>query len=115
MNFVIERIGRENDEQEEDIIDNFSYEFFDEEKPSQEINKKINSNLIQNKEKEKAKDNKIKPKKEVNKVHNSIQDIDNDMIIDFDEENLDMKDSNKINYSLDQDDIIEILHLNGAV
>ena len=112
MNFVIERIGRENDEQEEDIIDNFSYEFFDEEKPSQEINKKINSNLIQNKEKEKAKDNKIKPKKEVNKVHNSIQDIDNDMIIDFDEENLDMKDSNKINYSLDQDDIIEILHLN---
>ena len=112
MNFVIERIGRENEEQEEEIIDNFSYEFFDEEKPNQENNKKKNANLIQNKEKTKEKNNKTKPKKEVKKVHNSIHDIDNDMIIDFDEENLDMKESNKINYSLDQDDIIEIIHLN---
>ena len=34
------------------------------------------------------------------------------MVIDFDEENIERKNSNKNNYSLDQEDIIEILNLN---
>ena len=43
MKFVIERIGRENyDEDDDEIIDNFAYEFFEEEKKiTKEINNKI--------------------------------------------------------------------------
>ncbi len=92
MKFVIERIGRENyDEDEDEIIDNFAYEFFEEEK---KITKEIN--------------NKIKKENE-KKI---IKEIDNDMVIDFDEENNEKEKSNKNNYSLDQEDIIEILNLN---
>ena len=92
MKFVIERIGRENyDEDEDEIIDNFAYEFFEEEK---KITKEIN--------------NKIKKENE-KKI---IKEIDNDMVIDFDEENDEREKSNKNNYSLDQEDIIEILNLN---
>ena len=35
------------------------------------------------------------------------------MIIDFDEENIEKRDSNNNNYSLDQEDILEILNLNN--
>ena len=92
MKFVIERIGRENyEENDDEIIDNFAYEFFEEEK---KINKEINNKI------KKEKDKKI------------IKEIDNDMVIDFDEENNEKEKSNKNNYSLDQEDIIEILNLN---
>ena len=87
MKFVIERIGRENyDEDEDEIIDNFAYEFFEEEK---KITKEIN--------------NKIKKENE-KKI---IKEIDNDMVIDFDEENNEKEKSNKNNYSLDQEDIMK--------
>ena len=106
MNLVIERIGREkNSEKDEDeIIDNFPYEFFDEEK-----NININN---KNKEIKNSKSN-IKQKKENKKLKNNINRIDNDMVIDFDEENDEREKSNKNNYSLDQEDIIEILNLNN--
>ena len=106
MNLVIERIGREknSEKDEDDIIDNFPYEFFDEEK-------NIN---INNKNKEiKNSKSKTKPKKENKKLINNINRIDNDMVIDFDEENDEREKSNKNNYSLDQEDIIEILNLNS--
>ena len=102
MNFVIERIGRENyeEEEEDEIIDNFAYEFFEEEKTKKEINNTKSKSKNKNK-KENKKENK-----------NLIKDINNDMVIDFDEENHEKEKSNKNNYSLDQEDIIEILNLN---
>ena len=163
MNLVIERIGREINSDDE-IIDNFSYEFFNannaidlENKNSNSIqqdkievnennsvnnmnnnnetnnnennNNKINNNKnnennnidnnensnnkIENKKKilnskDINNDNKIKQK---NKVNN--KNINYDMIIDFDEENIEKRDSNNNNYSLDQEDILEILNLNN--
>ena len=106
MNLVIERIGREknSEKDEDDIIDNFPYEFFDEEK-----NININN---KNKEIKNSKSN-IKQKRENKKLKNNINRIDNDMVIDFDEENDEREKSNKNNYSLDQEDIIEILNLNN--
>ena len=106
MNLVIERIGREknSEKDEDDIIDNFPYEFFDEEK-----NININN---KNKEIKNSKSN-TKQKRENKKLKNNINRIDNDMVIDFDEENDEREKSNKNNYSLDQEDIIEILNLNN--
>ena len=138
MNFVIERIGRENYD-EEAIIDNFSYEFFEDDIVnlknknsnclqqnlliSNEIKNKIeivnentglnqNKDCNNNKDSNKNKDNNNNNKNSNNKESNDNKDDNNEMIIDFDEEHLERKDSNKNNYSLDQEDIIEILNLN---
>ena len=105
MNFIIERIGRDNYEEDE-IIDNFSYEFFEDDTVN--LDSKISNSV--NKKKI---DNKLKKENRDLKINNNInKEIKNDMIIDFDEENLERKDSIKNNYSLDQEDIIEILNLN---
>ena len=126
MNLVIEKIGRE-DNNEDDIIENFSYEFFEEDMFNSEVqNSIINSNSIPH-DKINNNDNQnnnitnkpiINSKQENNKELNKNKEKDKnknvkqEMIIDFDEENLERKESNKNNYSLDQEDIIEILNLN---
>ena len=110
MNLVIEKIGREISNEDE-IIENYSYEFFEDDTPSSNLhNSQTNNNSIQQNQviKNEPKIN-ISIKKD---NQESYKDTNNDMIIDFDEENIERKESNKINYSLDQEDIIEILNLN---
>ena len=190
MNLVIERIGREI-ENDDEIVDNFSYEFFDGDNiidsdiiisnqiqqnkieddnknnnyennnieenfrnNKNENNNNTNNNNTNNKNdknknennknenriednnnkeniKENKENNKIKNEEKIlksrdkinnnkNKEKNKVNNKDNDynkninynMIIDFDEENIEKRDSNKNNYSLDQEDILEILNLN---
>ena len=122
MNFVIEKIGRDNYDEDE-IIDNFSYEFFEEiitELDSKKDSKNLDSiqqeQIVANNN---IKNIKTKPKKEKPDLNNNNiivinnkKDENYDMIIDFDEENIEKKDSIKNNYSLDQEDILEILNLN---
>ena len=119
MNFIIERIGRDNYDEDE-IIDNFSYEFF-EDIITELDSKKDSKNLDFIKQEQIVVNNnvnniKTKSKKEKSDLKNNItenkKDENYDMIIDFDEENIEKKDSIKNNYSLDQEDILEILNLN---
>ena len=122
MEFIIERIGRENYDEDE-IIDNFSYEFFEEvitelesKKDSKNLNLIPQEQIVVNNEVNNINNIKTKSKKEKSDLKNNItenkKDENYDMIIDFDEENIEKKDSIKNNYSLDQEDILEILNLN---
>lgn len=103
MNFVIQKIGREDEDESDEIVDNFSYEFFEDETTNLDKNNDLNN----------FPEKKIEEKNEIIKNKNiKIKDNNYDMVIDFDEENIERKNSNKNNYSLDQEDIIEILNLN---
>ena len=121
MNFIIERIGRDNYDEDE-IIDNFSYEFFediitelDSKKDSKNLDSIQQEQIIVNNNVNNIKTKSKKEKPDLNNnniVIKNKKDDNYDMIIDFDEENIEKKDTIKNNYSLDQEDILEILNLN---
>ena len=121
MNFIIERIGRDNYDEDE-IIDNFSYEFFediitelDSKKDSKNLDSIQQEQIIVNNNVNNIKTKSKKEKPDLNNnniVIKNKKDENYDMIIDFDEENIEKKDTIKNNYSLDQEDILEILNLN---
>ena len=134
MNLVIDKVIRANEDTDEEIVDNFSYEFFEEDtKTFEDSTNQNNINNNKNIKQKLSKNNINFIKKEKN---NESKDKNNDMIIDFDDDNIeknntdihendnininnqnyfkknDTNDRSKMNYSLDQEDIIEILNLN---
>ena len=43
MNFVIQKIGREDEDESDEIVDNFSYEFFEDETTNLDKNNNLNN------------------------------------------------------------------------